>query len=203
MTYPAVAVGVALLAVATTARGQTPSPPNDQPVVIATGEAIVKRAPDRAWVSIAAESRARTPAGGAAGERRRDDGGAGEVEGVGPAGRRDPDELATTCSRSSTTPTAGRRCGICRAQLDRGARRRPPEARRHPRRRRRRGGDVGQRRPVRFEGPERRGARGACSAPSRTRARGPRRRRRCGHEGRPRRADRGAARSASRRRRAR
>jgi uncharacterized protein len=31
------------------------------PVVVASGEAIVKRAPDRAWVSIAAESRAKTP----------------------------------------------------------------------------------------------------------------------------------------------
>lgn len=32
-----------------------------QPVVVTTGEAVVKRAPDRAWVTIAAESRARTP----------------------------------------------------------------------------------------------------------------------------------------------
>src|SRR6478609_1998418 len=60
MTYPTVAIGVALLAVATAARGQPPTPPNDQPVVISTGEAIVKRAPDRAFVSISAESRART-----------------------------------------------------------------------------------------------------------------------------------------------
>lgn len=33
----------------------------EQPVVITTGEGAVKRAPDRAWVMIAAESRARTP----------------------------------------------------------------------------------------------------------------------------------------------
>lgn len=34
----------------------------DTPVVVASGEAVVKRAPDRAWVTIAAESRAKTPA---------------------------------------------------------------------------------------------------------------------------------------------
>lgn len=38
-------------------RLQEPGPP----VVVATGEASLKRAPDRAWVTIAAESRARTP----------------------------------------------------------------------------------------------------------------------------------------------
>jgi uncharacterized protein YggE len=37
-----------------------PAPAPDTPVVVATGEAVVKRAPDRAFVSIAAESRART-----------------------------------------------------------------------------------------------------------------------------------------------
>jgi len=41
---------------------QVPPPPAaDIPVVVATGEATVKRAPDRAWVTIAAESRARSP----------------------------------------------------------------------------------------------------------------------------------------------
>ena len=40
---------------------QTPAlPVPEPPVVVATGEAIVKRAPDRAFVAIAAESRART-----------------------------------------------------------------------------------------------------------------------------------------------
>ena len=33
----------------------------DPPLVVTTGEASVKRAPDRAWVQIAAESRAKTP----------------------------------------------------------------------------------------------------------------------------------------------
>ena len=37
------------------------APSNDGPVVITSGEGIVKRAPDQAWVTIAAESRAKTP----------------------------------------------------------------------------------------------------------------------------------------------
>lgn len=50
----------AVLAGATVAGAQTPAAPGpDLPVVVATGEAVVKRAPDRAFVSIAAESRAR------------------------------------------------------------------------------------------------------------------------------------------------
>jgi uncharacterized protein YggE len=39
-----------------------PAPGPDAPVVVTVGEGIVKRAPDRAWVTIAAESRAKTPA---------------------------------------------------------------------------------------------------------------------------------------------
>jgi uncharacterized protein YggE len=35
-------------------------PPPAQPVVVTNGEGIVRRAPDRAWVTIAAESRAKT-----------------------------------------------------------------------------------------------------------------------------------------------
>jgi uncharacterized protein len=43
--------------------GAQVAPPEktDQPVVVTTGEGVVKRAPDRACVTIAAESRARTP----------------------------------------------------------------------------------------------------------------------------------------------
>ena len=37
------------------------APPQGPPVIVTTGEGIVKQAPDRAWVTIAAESRARTP----------------------------------------------------------------------------------------------------------------------------------------------
>ena len=36
------------------------APPQGPPVIVTTGEGIVKQAPDRAWVIIAAESRART-----------------------------------------------------------------------------------------------------------------------------------------------
>ena len=46
---------------ATPASAQTPAPA-DGSVVVTIGEGVVKRAPDRAWVTIAAESRAKTPA---------------------------------------------------------------------------------------------------------------------------------------------
>ena len=36
------------------------APPPAPPVIVTSGEGVVKRAPDRAWVAIAAESRART-----------------------------------------------------------------------------------------------------------------------------------------------
>jgi uncharacterized protein YggE len=38
------------------------APPAGPPVIVTTGEAVVKRAPDRAWVTIGAESRAKTAA---------------------------------------------------------------------------------------------------------------------------------------------
>ena len=44
-----------------TAASQTPAPAFDGPVIVTTGEGVVKLAPDRVWVSIAAESRARAP----------------------------------------------------------------------------------------------------------------------------------------------
>lgn len=43
------------------ATAQKPAAPGDAPVIVMTGEAVVKLAPDRAWVSIAAESRAKSP----------------------------------------------------------------------------------------------------------------------------------------------
>ena len=45
------------------AQAQTPAAPSvpEVSVVVTTGEGVVKRAPDRVWVSIAAESRARSP----------------------------------------------------------------------------------------------------------------------------------------------
>lgn len=55
------ALALALVLVATPALAQQPPPPGP-PVIVTSGEAVVKRAPDRAWVMIGAESRARTAA---------------------------------------------------------------------------------------------------------------------------------------------
>ena len=49
---------VLLFGSALPATAQMPGPPGP-PVIVTTGEAVVKQAPDRAWVTIAAESRAR------------------------------------------------------------------------------------------------------------------------------------------------
>jgi uncharacterized protein len=51
---------VAILAHAHGAAAQ-PTPAPDSPVVVTIGEGVVKRAPDQAWVTVAAESRAKTP----------------------------------------------------------------------------------------------------------------------------------------------
>jgi hypothetical protein len=48
------------LALAAPVAAQAPQPP-DRPVVVTAGEAVVKRAPDRAWVTVSAESRAKAP----------------------------------------------------------------------------------------------------------------------------------------------
>ena len=52
-------LSVLLFGSALPAAAQMPGPPGP-PVIVTTGEAVVKQAPDRAWVTIAAESRART-----------------------------------------------------------------------------------------------------------------------------------------------
>ena len=49
-----------ILALAAPAAARAQAPPPEPSVIVTTGEGIVKQAPDRAWVSIAAESRART-----------------------------------------------------------------------------------------------------------------------------------------------
>jgi uncharacterized protein YggE len=54
------ASAIAIFALAAPAVAQ--QTPADVPVVVTTGEGVVKRVPDRAYVSIAAESRAKTPA---------------------------------------------------------------------------------------------------------------------------------------------
>jgi uncharacterized protein YggE len=55
----AVPMILVLLANAPAASAQATEP--QQPVVVTSGEGIVKRTPDRAWVTIASESRAKTP----------------------------------------------------------------------------------------------------------------------------------------------
>ena len=59
MTRVAMPLAVLLLSCASTAVAQSPP---DVPVVVARGQATIKRAPDQAWVAIAAEGRAATPA---------------------------------------------------------------------------------------------------------------------------------------------
>ena len=56
LSFLLVASGPAL-----TSAAQTPSPASEGPVILTTGEGVVKLAPDRVWVSVAAESRARGP----------------------------------------------------------------------------------------------------------------------------------------------
>jgi uncharacterized protein YggE len=55
-----VAIGAVLPAAAQAASAQSTAA-SEGPVVVTVGQGIVKRAPDRAWVSIAAESRAKSP----------------------------------------------------------------------------------------------------------------------------------------------
>jgi len=57
---PLVSLALALVAYSTEATAQTPTSA-DVPVVVTVGEGVLKRAPDRAWVTIAAEARAKTP----------------------------------------------------------------------------------------------------------------------------------------------
>jgi uncharacterized protein len=56
-----IAATLALVLMAPAASAQTPAAA-EAPVVVTMGEGSIKRAPDRAWVTIAAESRAKTPA---------------------------------------------------------------------------------------------------------------------------------------------
>ena len=51
---------LSLVGVAAPSAAQTPAKP-DEPVIVTSGEAEVKRAPDRAWVEVRAESRAKDP----------------------------------------------------------------------------------------------------------------------------------------------
>ncbi|MGH8638412.1 MAG: SIMPL domain-containing protein, partial [Burkholderiales bacterium] len=57
----AAVVLVLLSATAVAAQTTAPPPASEGPVVVASGEATVKRAPDRAWITVTAESRAKNP----------------------------------------------------------------------------------------------------------------------------------------------
>jgi len=60
MKILAVTLFAATLTAASAAAQQPPQPPGP-PVIVTMGNGVVKQAPDRAWVVIAAENRARTP----------------------------------------------------------------------------------------------------------------------------------------------
>jgi len=51
----------AVLAAPAAAQTAVQGPPEPQQVIVTSGEGVVRKAPDRAWVTIAAESRARMP----------------------------------------------------------------------------------------------------------------------------------------------
>src|SRR3954452_1044560 len=57
MKLSALALCILLSGASVFAQERMPPPP---PVIVTMGEGVVKHAPDRAWVTIAAESRART-----------------------------------------------------------------------------------------------------------------------------------------------
>lgn len=57
---PVVALGL-LVSVPAGAQTPPPAPPPARPAVVTSGEGVVKRAPDRAWVQVTVESRARSP----------------------------------------------------------------------------------------------------------------------------------------------
>src|SRR5436190_12109731 len=50
-----------LLLLPVAASAQQPAPPRDQPVVVTSGDGVVQAVPDRAWMSVTAESRAASP----------------------------------------------------------------------------------------------------------------------------------------------
>ena len=59
VTNPLASLTVVLMLTTPVLAQQPPGPP--PPSVVTTGEGVIKRAPDRAWVTVAAESRAKTP----------------------------------------------------------------------------------------------------------------------------------------------
>jgi uncharacterized protein YggE len=56
-----IALAAALLVPLTASAQQPASPQRDQPVVITSGDGVVQATPDRAWITVSAESRAGSP----------------------------------------------------------------------------------------------------------------------------------------------
>ena len=83
MNHYVVALALSFVACAARVGAQAPAQPADQPVVVASGAATVRRAPDRAFVSIAAESRARTSKEAQSQNAAAMNAGARQAEGVG------------------------------------------------------------------------------------------------------------------------
>jgi uncharacterized protein YggE len=54
-------LGLAMLIPVPSAAQQPPGPPSNDPVVVASGQGVVLAVPDRAWITIGAESRASSP----------------------------------------------------------------------------------------------------------------------------------------------
>jgi uncharacterized protein YggE len=61
MTRSALLAAMLFVTAPVLASAQQASPTRDEPVVVASGEAVVNAVPDRAWISIAAESPANSP----------------------------------------------------------------------------------------------------------------------------------------------
>lgn len=57
----AIAIAIALALLTPVSSYAQTAPAAESSVVVSTGEGVVKRAPDRAWITITAESRAKTP----------------------------------------------------------------------------------------------------------------------------------------------
>jgi hypothetical protein len=53
-----IAVAACVLLIPTLARAQAPLPPSETAAIVVVGEAVVQAVPDRAWISVGAESRA-------------------------------------------------------------------------------------------------------------------------------------------------
>ncbi len=168
------------------ALAQDPAAVPPVPTIVTTGEAIIRRAPDQAFVTVAVETRAKNAAGGPAAERRSHDGRAAARRRRRPSARTPSGPPATPSSRSSTLRMAD---AMPRGYLARNGLESARRRRRTHRRRARRAGQAGatiyHRRAFRSEGSSGRRTRGA--APRGGRRARPRRghRGRCRPHGRP------------------